>query len=42
VAAGHAGHFGVVIGVDRVGHAEDLRHNGADVVVTDLAELLDS
>jgi beta-phosphoglucomutase family hydrolase len=42
VAAGHAGHFGVVIGVDRVGHAEDLRHNGADVVVSDLAELLDS
>jgi beta-phosphoglucomutase family hydrolase len=42
VAAGHAGHFGVVIGVDRVGHAEDLRRHGADVVVTDLAELLDS
>jgi beta-phosphoglucomutase family hydrolase len=40
VAAGHAGHFGVVIGVDRVGHAEALRHNGADVVVEDLAELL--
>jgi beta-phosphoglucomutase-like phosphatase (HAD superfamily) len=40
VQAGHAGHFGVVIGVDRVGHAEALRHNGADVVVEDLAELL--
>ncbi|OBB08996.1 hypothetical protein A5662_08950 [Mycobacteriaceae bacterium 1482268.1] len=41
VAAGRAGDFGVVIGVDRVGHAEELRRNGADVVVTDLAELLD-
>jgi beta-phosphoglucomutase family hydrolase len=40
VQAGHAGHFGVVIGVDRVGHAEALRSNGADVVVKDLAELL--
>jgi beta-phosphoglucomutase family hydrolase len=40
VQAGHAGHFGVVIGVDRVGHAEALRRNGADVVVEDLAELL--
>jgi beta-phosphoglucomutase-like phosphatase (HAD superfamily) len=42
VAAGHAGHFGFVVGVDRVGQAEDLRKNGADVVVTDLAELLPS
>jgi beta-phosphoglucomutase family hydrolase len=42
VAAGHAGHFGVVIGVDRVGQADELRHNGADVVVKDLAELLES
>ena len=40
VAAGHAGNFGFVVGVDRVGQAEDLRRNGADVVVTDLAELL--
>ncbi|KUI20688.1 hypothetical protein AU192_13735 [Mycobacterium lehmannii] len=40
VAAGRAGGFGLVIGVDRVGHAEALRHNGADIVVTDLAELL--
>ena len=40
VAAGHAGHFGFVVGVDRVGQAEDLRKSGADVVVTDLAELL--
>jgi beta-phosphoglucomutase family hydrolase len=40
VAAGHAGKFGFVVGVDRVGQAEELRRNGADVVVTDLAELL--
>ena len=42
VQAGHAGNFGFVVGVDRVGQAEDLRRNGADVVVTDLAELLQS
>ena len=42
VAAGHAGKFGVVVGVDRADHAEELRRNGADVVVADLAELLDS
>ena len=40
VEAGRSGHFGCVVGVDRVGQAEALRHNGADVVVTDLAELL--
>lgn len=40
VQAGHAGHFGVVVGVDRVGHADALRDNGADVVVKDLADLL--
>jgi len=40
VAAGHAGHFGLVVGVDRVGQAEELRKNGADVVVQDLDELL--
>ncbi len=42
VAAGHAGGFGAVVGVDRVGHADALRTHGADVVVTDLAELLGS
>lgn len=42
VAAGRAGSFGMVIGVDRVGQAETLRRNGADVVVADLPELLDS
>jgi beta-phosphoglucomutase family hydrolase len=41
VEAGHAGEFGLVVGVDRVDHAEELRRNGADVVVSDLAELLD-
>jgi beta-phosphoglucomutase family hydrolase len=42
VEAGRAGHFGLVVGVDRVGQSEALRRNGADVVVTDLAELLDA
>ncbi|PZF91753.1 hypothetical protein C1I99_22915 [Micromonospora deserti] len=41
VAAGRAGGFGYVVGVDRVGQADELRAHGADVVVTDLAELLD-
>lgn len=40
VEAGHAGHFRVVVGVDRVGHADALRRHGADIVVQDLAELL--
>jgi beta-phosphoglucomutase family hydrolase len=40
VAAGRAGHFGYVIGVDRLDQAEQLREHGADVVVEDLAELL--
>jgi len=40
VAAGHAGHFALVVGVDRVGQAEGLREHGADVVVTDVAGLL--
>ncbi|OMC36726.1 hypothetical protein A5740_00170 [Mycobacterium sp. GA-1841] len=40
VAAGRAGKFGSVIGVDRVGQAAELRRDGADVVVTDLGELL--
>ncbi|MFC0507718.1 beta-phosphoglucomutase family hydrolase [Micromonospora costi] len=41
VAAGRAGAFGYVVGVDRVGQADELRASGADVVVRDLAELLD-
>jgi len=40
VEAGRAGRFGFVVGVDRVGQAEALRTNGADVVVDDLADLL--
>ncbi|WP_046320300.1 beta-phosphoglucomutase family hydrolase [Mycobacterium sp. UM_Kg1] len=40
VAAGRAGGFGFVVGVDRVGQRDDLLSNGADVVVTDLEELL--
>jgi len=41
VEAGRAGGFGLVIGVDRVGQADALREHGADIVVSDLAELLD-
>jgi beta-phosphoglucomutase family hydrolase len=41
VASGRAGHFGFVVGVDRVGQAEALKAHGADIVVEDLAELLD-
>ncbi len=41
VEAGRAGRFGYVVGVDRVGQAAELRERGADVVVQDLAELLD-
>jgi len=41
VAAGRAGGFGFVVGVDRTGHPDALRAHGADIVVSDLAELLD-
>lgn len=41
VAAGRAGGFGFVVGVDRVGQADALRADGADLVVADLAQLLD-
>jgi beta-phosphoglucomutase family hydrolase len=41
VAAGRAGRFGFVVGVDRLGQADELRGHGADLVVADLAELLD-
>lgn len=40
VAAGRAGGFGFVVGVDRRDEAEMLREEGADVVVSDLADLL--
>jgi beta-phosphoglucomutase family hydrolase len=41
VAAGRAGRFVFVVGVDRVGHADELREHGADIVVPDLGELLE-
>lgn len=40
VTAGAAGHFGLVIGVDRGVGADALTKAGADLVVDDLAELL--
>jgi beta-phosphoglucomutase family hydrolase len=42
VAAGRAGRFGFVVGVDRVGQAAALREHGADRVVADLAELIET
>lgn len=42
VEAGRAGGFGFVIGVDRSGQAAELRAHGADIVVTDLSQLLAS
>jgi len=42
VAAGRAGDFGLVVGVDRVGQSDALKAHGADIVVGDLAELLDA
>jgi beta-phosphoglucomutase family hydrolase len=42
VQAGRAGAFGWVVGVDRVGQAAALREHGADIVVDDLSELLDT
>lgn len=41
VEAGHAGAFGFVVGVNRLDQADKLRDHGADVVVSDLAELLE-
>ncbi len=41
VAAGRAGGFGWVVGVDRADQADALRTYGADVVVHDLSELLE-
>jgi beta-phosphoglucomutase family hydrolase len=40
VAAGRTGRFGFVVGINRHDQAEALREHGADVVVSDLAELL--
>jgi beta-phosphoglucomutase family hydrolase len=41
VQAGRAGGFGFVVGVDRDDQARALREHGADIVVNDLAELLE-
>lgn len=41
VTAGRAGGFGLVVGVDRIGQADALRARGADVVVSDLADLFE-
>ena len=41
VQAGCNGSFGLVIGVARKGNAEELRQNGAHLVVSDLDELVD-
>ncbi len=41
VEAGRNGGFGLVIGVDRTGHADELRQHGAHVVTSNLAELVD-
>lgn len=41
VAAGRAAHFGYVVGIDRRDQAAELRRRGADIVVTDMATLLD-
>jgi CheY-like chemotaxis protein len=42
VAAGRTGGFGFVVGVNRAGQADALRAHGADIVVSDLADLLDA
>jgi trehalose 6-phosphate phosphatase len=39
VEAGRLGNFGCVIGVDRAGQADALREGGADMVVSDLAQV---
>jgi beta-phosphoglucomutase family hydrolase len=41
VQAGHDGHFGYVVGVDRVDHAQALKDHGASIVVKDLSELME-
>jgi beta-phosphoglucomutase family hydrolase len=40
VAAGRAGGFGCVVGVNRADQADALREHGADIVVKDLSQLL--
>ena len=40
VEAGRRGGFGCVIGVDRIGRGSDLKNKGADIVVSDLSQIL--
>ena len=40
VEAGRAGRFGLVVGIDRANQADALKRHGADVVVSDLAQLM--
>ncbi len=40
VEAGRRGGFGLVVGVDRGGHADELLHHGAHVVSSNLAEIV--
>ena len=42
VQSGRAGNFGLVVGVDRRGHGDLLKANGADIVVKDVGDLLSS
>jgi Cof subfamily protein (haloacid dehalogenase superfamily) len=42
VKAARAGHFGYIVGVDRLGHADELRRQGADVIVTDPGDLIET
>jgi beta-phosphoglucomutase family hydrolase len=42
VEAGRAGNFGWVVGVDRAGQADALAEHGADIVVSDLSELIET
>jgi trehalose 6-phosphate phosphatase len=39
VAAGRAGGFALVIGIDTGGHGDELRHRGADAVIADTLEI---
>lgn len=39
VQAGASGHFGLILGVAREDNGAELRRNGADIVVSDLAEI---
>jgi beta-phosphoglucomutase family hydrolase len=41
VAAGKAGGFGLTVGVDRHGQPQALKDHGADIVVSDLSELIE-